>query len=126
MSNDSPLVPLALKPCVPARHFDLSKRFYLDVGFRIVHDSQKEAQLEMGECRFVLQNFCDGPGTQHSLLELLVTDVDAWWRHLLEQDLARRYDVRQPDLLALAGERSSILMHDPSGVVWHIKQGRDS
>jgi hypothetical protein len=122
MQNESRPVLLALKPYVPAKQFELSKRFYLDVGFIIVKDTQKAAELQMGECCFVLQNFFDTTRGQYSFLELIVTDIDAWWRQLEQQDLARRYNVRLPHRVAANGEPPSILLHDPSGVVWHIRE----
>lgn len=122
MPNDSLPLPLALRPFVPAKQFELSKRFYMDVGFRIVKDSQKSAELQMGDCRFVLQNFFDTTRGQYSFLELVVADLDAWWRHLQRQELQQRYNVRRPDRLEAGSEPRSILMHDPSGVVWRIRE----
>ncbi|MBN68215.1 MAG: hypothetical protein CME32_02890, partial [Gimesia sp.] len=46
-----------LKAFVPAQDFELSKRFYSDLGFQIPWSSDELAYLHCGNCTFLLQKF---------------------------------------------------------------------
>ena len=47
----------ALKPFVGAKHFQVSKGFYLDMGFAINWESSNLIQFEFTGCQFYLQDF---------------------------------------------------------------------
>ena len=46
-----------LKAFVPARDPELSKRFYVDLGFTINWSNYQIAELQIGSFRFLLQSF---------------------------------------------------------------------
>ena len=71
-----------IKAFVPARDFALSKQFYQDLGFELAWSSEDLAYLHHGNCSFLLQNFYVQEHADNFMMHLLVTDVDAWWRHV--------------------------------------------
>jgi uncharacterized glyoxalase superfamily protein PhnB len=92
-----------MRPFVPAKDFERSLSFYIDLGF----STQK---LDAG----LAGNF---------MMQLLVNDVDAWWKRVDALDLASRYGVRKPTAPAVQswGLKVGFLV-DPSGVLWHIAE----
>ncbi len=113
---------IEIKAFVPAKDFELSKRFYADLGFMIPWSSEDMAYLHVGKCSFLLQRFHVQEHTDNFMMHMLVPDVDAWWRHVVDQGLAERYGVR-----ALPPEDRSwgirdFVLNDPSGVLWRIGQ----
>ena len=46
-----------LMPFVPARDYELSKRFYTDLGFKINFTNPQISELQAGSFRFLLQPF---------------------------------------------------------------------
>ena len=48
---------IEIKAFVPARDFELSKRFYADLGFSIPWSGDDLAYLHLGNCSFLLQKF---------------------------------------------------------------------
>jgi catechol 2,3-dioxygenase-like lactoylglutathione lyase family enzyme len=111
-----------IKAFVPARDFELSKRFYQDLGFTVAWSSDDLAYLHVGQSSFLLQKFYVQEHTDNFMMHLLVQDVEAWWEHVEKQDLASRYHVRaMPPENRLWGIRDFILI-DPSGVLWRIGQ----
>ena len=56
------------------------------------------------------------------MMHLLVADVEAWWHHVEESQLAAKYDVRaEPPDDRPWGMRDFTIV-DPTGVLWRIAQ----
>src|SRR5436309_1850037 len=85
---------LEIKAFVPARDFELSKRFYEDLGFTLESLGENLAYLHFGDCAFLLQKFYVKEHADNFMMHLIVSDVDAWWRHIEEKQIASKYNVR--------------------------------
>jgi catechol 2,3-dioxygenase-like lactoylglutathione lyase family enzyme len=107
-----------IKAFVPARDFELSKRFYQDLGFTVAWSSGDLAYLRHGATSFLLQNFF----AENIMMHLLVEDLDAWWDHVQAQSIPARYGVGvEPPSMKPWGLRDFAIT-DPSGVLWRIAQ----
>lgn len=114
---------LALRPFVPATHFDTSYKFYVDLGFTTGFLGQGIAEMQLGPFTFLLQQF-EAPGfAGNYMMQLLVKDLDSWWKHIDSLNLKEKYDVRAPSAPAMQpwGLIISYVV-DPSGVLWHVAQ----
>ncbi len=111
-----------IKAFVPARDFALSKQFYQDLGFTVAWSSEGLAYLHHGNCAFLLQNYYVKEHADNFMMHIIVTDVDAWWRHVEAQGIASKYNVKtEPPEDRPWGLRDFILV-DPTGVLWRIGQ----
>ncbi len=112
------------RPFVPAKDFALSKRFYETIGFCKLLDGDV-AIFGIGAGGFILQNFFRKEWAENFMMQLMVDDLDSWWRHIQELDLPAQFGIPQPKPPALQpwGLRVAYLL-DPSGVLWHITQRR--
>jgi hypothetical protein len=113
------------RPFVPAKDFALSKRFYLQVGFKLLLDGEV-AIFGIGQTSFILQNFYNKDWADNFMMQLMVDDVDAWWTHLHALDLPAAFptvSLRQP-VVQPWGLKIAYLV-DPSGVLWHVAQRRE-
>jgi uncharacterized glyoxalase superfamily protein PhnB len=114
---------LALRPFVPARDFDTSKRFYQALGFRKTMEDPTVAMLKMGGFSFILQNFYDKSLAENFMLQLMVRDVDAWWANAEPAKLVETFGVMEPKPPALQSWGMKVgFLADPSGVLWHIAE----
>jgi catechol 2,3-dioxygenase-like lactoylglutathione lyase family enzyme len=113
-----------VRPFVPAKDFELSKRFYEALGFEKILDEQV-AIFEVGAGGFILQNYYQEAWANNFMMQLMVDDLDAWWAHIESLDLQGRFGVPAPKAPALQpwGLRIAYVV-DPSGVLWHIAQRR--
>jgi hypothetical protein len=68
---------LDLKSFVPARDFELSRRFYQDLGFTENWANKDAAELQLGGFRFLLQNFYVKEHAENFMMHLMVKDADA-------------------------------------------------
>jgi catechol 2,3-dioxygenase-like lactoylglutathione lyase family enzyme len=111
-----------IKAFVPARDFDLSKRFYQDLGFTLAWSSDDLAYFRHGQSSFLLQNFYIKEHAGNFMMHLLVEDLDAWWRHVESQNVVTTYGVMaQPPADRPWGMRDFVIV-DPTGVLWRIAQ----
>ena len=111
------------RPFIPAKDFDLSKRFYEALGFEKILDSEV-AIFNVGSGGFILQNYFQEDWAGNFMMQLMVDDLDAWWAHVQSLDLDR-FGVQpaRPPTMQPWGLRVAYLT-DPCGVLWHVAQRR--
>ena len=70
-----------VRPFLPTRDFDASKRFYEALGFEKVLDSEV-AIFNTGSGGFILQRLYSEAWAEMCMMQLMVDDLDAWWAHI--------------------------------------------
>jgi catechol 2,3-dioxygenase-like lactoylglutathione lyase family enzyme len=126
MEHSMNLDTVEIKAFVPARDFELSKRFYEDLGFSVAWSSDDLAYLHAGRSSFLLQRFYQQEHAANFMMHLLVADVEAWWKQVVDRQLAGRYGVKaQAPEDRPWGVRDFVLV-DPTGVLWRIGQNIES
>lgn len=106
------------KAFVPARDFDLSKRFYQAIGFTLEWSTDELACFRHNQSAFLLQNFY--VKNHNFMMSLLVENVDAWWDHISAAATPFGISMERPANRSW-GMRDFPLI-DPSGVLWRIGQ----
>ena len=125
--NEMSLIPAGtelIRPFVPTKDFDLSKRFYETLGFEKVLDSDV-AIFRAGSGGFILQRYYQKDWAENFMMQLMVDDLDVWWSHIESLDLPNRFGVSSPKPPAMQpwGLRIAYVV-DPCGVLWHVAQRR--
>ncbi len=114
---------LAIRPFVPAKEYAVSKRYYEALGFRCTHSDDHVTLLKMGGFSFILQNFYQQQLAENFMLQMLVRDVDAWWRDHAPADLVTAFGVKAPKPPALQPWGLVVgFIFDPSSVLWHVAE----
>ena len=110
---------------LPARDFELSKRFYETLGFAKVLDGEV-AIFNAGSGGFILQRLYTQAWAEMTMMQLMVDDLAAWWAYIQGLDLPGRFGVQAPKAPALQpwGLRVAYV-YDPAGVLWHVCQRRE-
>jgi hypothetical protein len=113
-----------VRPFLPTKDFALSKRFYLALGFELLLDSEV-AIFRAGRGEFLLQARYVKDWAENTMLQLMVDDLDQWWRHIQSLDLPGQFGVATPKAPAMQpwGLRVAYVI-DPAGVLWHVAQRR--
>jgi predicted enzyme related to lactoylglutathione lyase len=113
-----------LRPFLPAKDFDLSKRFYEALGFEKLLDSEV-AIYRLAGGGFILQRYYQKDWAENCMMQLMVDDLDSWWGHIQSLDLPKSFGVAAPKPPAMQpwGLRVAYVF-DPSGVLWHVCQRR--
>lgn len=111
-----------IKAFVPAKDFELSRRFYTDLGFTEAWASEDMAYFHAGNSSFLLQKFYVKEHADNFMMHLLVQDVAAWWQLVESRQLGQKYGVRiNPPEDRPWGMRD-FTVDDPTGVLWRIGQ----
>jgi uncharacterized glyoxalase superfamily protein PhnB len=115
----------SFRPVVPAKDFDRSLKFYSELGFKSKPLTHGLAEMTLGVCSFLLQDYYVQQWADNSVIHMFVTDVHQWWHHIRTLDLQARYGIKAtaPKLESWGAETAGVV--DPSGVLWRIHQVRD-
>jgi catechol 2,3-dioxygenase-like lactoylglutathione lyase family enzyme len=103
------------------KDYELSLRFYQEMGFVIDWKSEGLALVRIGAFRFFLQNFENRNMQDNFMMNVEVEDLDAWWDRLSAANLPEKYpgvQVKPPQVFPW-GKRE-INVRDPAGICWHI------
>jgi predicted enzyme related to lactoylglutathione lyase len=115
-----------IRPFVPAKDFDLSKRFYEAIGFEKVLDGEV-AIFNAGSGGIILQRYYQKDWASNSMLQLMVDDLDAWWAHIAALDLPSKFGTAPPKPPTMQPwGLLTAYVYDPSGVLWHVVQRREA
>jgi uncharacterized glyoxalase superfamily protein PhnB len=115
----SPL--LEINAFVPAKDMELSKQFYLDIGFALDFSHADIAKFRIDSFSFLLQKFYVQQHAENFMMSLMVTDADLWWEHFERIGLRDKYPgiMLKPPAMQPWGLRV-LYVSDPTGVLWHI------
>jgi uncharacterized glyoxalase superfamily protein PhnB len=111
-----------IKVFLPAKDFELSKQFYIDLGFTKTSDSDGVAYFHQGNCSFLLQDFYEKDFAENLMMHILVEDVSAWHKSIDESGLKVKYDIEVSEITEQSWGMLDFVVHDPSGVLWRFGQ----
>lgn len=106
-----------LKAYVPARDFELSKRFYTALGFKMSEGYGGTADFELNGNRFRLQDYYVKDWANNFMIVMGVDDVEAWHQHARE--LAQGGEFGEIRVMPPEEVDGAQVLHvvDPSGVL---------
>ncbi len=110
----------SIRPFIGAKNFDVSRRFYQDLGFKEHIIASNMSYFEIEQLGFYLQDAYVKDWIDNSMLFMEVEDVAQSWKELNELGLPAKYkDVKLSPIKTLAWGQEYFL-HDPSGILWHF------
>jgi hypothetical protein len=114
----------AMRPMLPAKDFEISKRFYIELGFQPRPLTDRLVEMQLGMFSFVLQAYYVRDWADNFVVHVTVSDVGLWWDHIARLDLPSRYGVKTqaPESQGWAVVAG---VTDPSGVLWRFAQPQE-
>lgn len=111
----------AMRPMVPSKDFDTSKRFYIELGFQPRPLTDRLVEMQLGVFSFILQDYYVREWADNFVVHVTVSDVGLWWDHIVSLDLPARYGVKtqapkSQGWAVVAG------VTDPCGVLWRFAE----
>ena len=105
------------KVYMPARDFELSKRFYSALGFKMSEGWGGTADFELNGSRFRLQDYYVKDWAENFMVVIGVDDIPDWHRHVQSVAASGQFGnvrVAEPEAVD-----DSLVLHvwDPSGVL---------
>jgi catechol 2,3-dioxygenase-like lactoylglutathione lyase family enzyme len=110
----------SIRPFIGAKNYELSRKFYQDLGFRESILSADMSYFKTDGIGFYLQDAYVKDWVDNTMIFMEVDDVNRFWNELLALELTSKYDhVRLTPVRELIWGRECFL-HDPSGILWHF------
>jgi catechol 2,3-dioxygenase-like lactoylglutathione lyase family enzyme len=116
------LAAVEIKAFVPARDIEVSKAFYMALGFEVPWSSDDLAYVRYGDTSFLLQQFFVADHAGNFVMHLLVENVDDWHAHVGAAGVVEKFGVRVGTLQDQPWQMRDFTLTDPAGVLWRIAQ----
>jgi hypothetical protein len=114
---------VALQPFVPARDFELSKAFYIDLGFQARPLGDGLVEMRLRGHSFLLQDYYVKEWASNFVMHAMVEGLPDWWAHIASLNLSSRYGVESPRAPKPEPWGLTVAyVFDPSGVLWHFAE----
>jgi catechol 2,3-dioxygenase-like lactoylglutathione lyase family enzyme len=113
-----------LRPFIPARDFQTSRRFYAALGWKTEDVGPRLALVTAGEAQhFYIQDYYVKEMAENTMLHVTVQSADDWHAHVAAALQAGHFPSArvQPPSRQPYGA-SVVFVHDPSGVLLHLCQ----
>lgn len=116
----------SIRPFIGAKDFEVSRRFYNDLGFTETVLFPSMSVFKNGDIAFYLQNADIKDWIDNSQVFVEVDNVDEYFKGLTSLELSTKYEgVRLVPVRTFDWGKECYL-HDPSGILWHFGQFKAS
>lgn len=111
---------IAIRPFIGSKDFELSRRFYLDLGFNETVLFDNMSLFSTDAIAFYLQDAYVKDWVDNTMLFVEVADVDDYWKKLKSLNLPARYERVRLEPIRNHDWGRECFLHDPSGILWHF------
>lgn len=109
-----------IRPFIPSINFELSKSFYIELGFEVTYEENKLAILTSGSASFFLQDAYLKPWAENTMVQLFVDDLEALYKVAL--NLKERYAMIIINPIFQAHYGKTFHLIGPEGLLWHMME----
>jgi len=110
----------SIRPFIGAKDFDLSSRFYRDMGFEEVVISPGMSLFKINEVGFYLQNAFVKDWIDNTMVFVEVDSADRYFNELSALNLPLKYENVRLTPVRTDNWGKECFVHDPSGILWHF------
>lgn len=107
-----------IRPFIPSKDYELSKRFYESLGFTGESASPDLTIFQKSGCTFFLQRYFNEEFANNLMLQFIVEDIDAAYALVSGLSGVKHSDIKRESW------GSVIYLWGPSGELWHITELR--
>lgn len=110
----------SIRPFIGAKDFEVSRRFYRDLGFVENILSHDLSVFHSGPFSFYLQAYYVKDWVDNTMIFMEVDNTERFYNELTALKLPEKYDgVRVVPIRTMDWGRECFV-HDPSGILWHF------
>ena len=111
---------VSIRPFIGAKNFEISRKFYQDLGFQEVILEHNFSYFKTEGIGFYLQDYYIKDWIDNSMIFMEVDSVERYYQELFALNLSSKYeDVRLIPIKTNDWGKECFL-HDPSGILWHF------
>lgn len=110
----------SIRPFIGAKDYNLSRKFYRDLGFEEVITSPKMSYFFRGTFGFYLQDYYIKDWVDNSMVFFEVDDLEQMLADIKHLKLTETYDMVRLSNIVENDWGNEFFLHDPSGILWHF------
>lgn len=110
----------SIRPFIGATNFDLSRNFYLELGFEEAILNPHLSYFSTGGIGFYLQRADVKDWIDNTMIFMEVDDVERYWKELSSSELVSKYKGVRLVPVRIHDWGKECFLHDPSGILWHF------
>ena len=110
----------SIRAFIGAKDYELSRNFYLDLGFEEVKIGPKMSYFRLSNFGFYLQDAYVKDWVNNSMLFLEVKDLESHLLRIKSQELENTSKRVRISHIHYKDWGKEFFLYDPSGILWHI------
>lgn len=110
----------SIRPFIGAQDYDLSRQFYIDLGFEEVELGPDMSLFKMASIAFYLQRAYVKDWVDNTMLFVEIADLNSFHKQLVERDLPVKYPAVRVSSIRTQDWGRVCFVHDPSGILWQF------
>ncbi len=110
----------SIRTFIGSKDYDISRKFYLDLGFKEIITSKKMSYFNLGTVGFYLQDYYVKNWVDNSMVFLEVENLKSVFANIEELQLPQKYKRVKLSEIKHNDWGNEFFLHDPSGVLWHF------
>jgi hypothetical protein len=111
---------VSIRPFIGAKNYELSRSFYLDLGFQESILNPSMSLFKTGQLGFYLQDAFVKDWIDNTMIFLEVDNVSRYWEELSALNLPGKYQGVKLTPIRVDSWGRECFLHDPSGILWHF------
>ncbi len=111
-----------IQPFIPTIDFEISKQFYIDLGFEIAYEDDSLTLFKKDKVSFFIQKAYEKAWAENTMIQLYTDDVNAFLEHV--KSIKSKYQMIKHTELMKVHYGTTFHLLDPAGVLWHITDPR--
>ena len=109
-----------IRTFLPSKDFEVSKKFYVDMGFDVQWQSDDLVIYGTKERNFFLQKYYNEDWANNLMMQMHVDDLDALYA--IVEPLITKYEGTKIKPIFTADYGRTFHLIDPAGVLWHMTE----
>ena len=110
----------SIRAFIGSKNYNVSRKFYLDLGFEEKIASQNMSYFHIGEFGFYLQEAYVKDWIDNSMIFLEVDDLESSLKNIQRLKLTEKYNNVRLSEICYNEWGNEFFLHDPCGILWHF------
>jgi len=110
----------SIRPFIGAKDFQISRRFYCDLGFEETILGGNFSVFKTDQIAFYLQDSYVKDWIDNTMIFVKVENVHQFYKELAALNITEKYPSAKLLPVTTLDWGSEFFLHDPSGILWHF------
>jgi len=110
----------SIRPFIGSKNYNISRNFYLELGFKEIITSKKMSYFSIGKFGFYLQDAYVKDWIDNSMIFIELDDLESNLKNIQSLRLTEKYENVRLSEIKYNEWGNEFFLHDPCGILWHF------